>query len=143
MVEVNHSNSFVFGVDLDETLVHRGEVDATTGVDGGLRLLGRSDRPTALFCATDYVAFGTLDAAKRLGLAVPTDLSVVGYNDLDLAGWSIFDLATVRQPLEEMALAAAELLLARIDGAAGAPVHRAFGVDWVGRGSAGPCPERA
>lgn len=130
------------GVGLEEELVYRGDVDAKTGLDGGLRLLGRADRPTALFCATDYVAFGTLDAAKRLGMSVPEDVSVVGYNDLDLAGWSIFDLATVRQPLEDMALAAAELLLARIDGAAGGPVHRQFGVEWIRRGSVGPRAEQ-
>ncbi|MGK9269503.1 LacI family transcriptional regulator [Williamsia muralis] len=127
------------GFPLDESLVHRGAVDATTGLTGGLQLCGRADRPTAIFCVTDYVAFGTLDATKRLGLRVPDDVSVVGYNDLDISGWSILDLTTVRQPLEDMALAAAELLLARINGAAGTPVHREFGVEWVRRGSAGPC----
>ncbi|GAB91225.1 LacI family DNA-binding transcriptional regulator [Gordonia rhizosphera] len=123
------------GVELDEDLVVRGEVDAKTGLDGGLALLNREDRPTAIFCVTDYVAFGTLDATKRLGLVVPDDVSIVGYNDLDISGWSILDLTTVRQPLEDMAKAAAELLLARIDGAAGPPVHREFGVEWVQRGS--------
>ena len=126
------------GVSLDETLVHRGAVDAKTGFEGGMELLSRPDRPTAVFCATDYMAYGTLDATKRLGLLVPDDVSIVGYNDLDASGWSMFDLTTVRQPLEDMASAAAELLLARIDGAAGAPVHRNFAVEWVQRGSAAP-----
>ncbi|ANZ25834.1 LacI family transcriptional regulator [Rhodococcus sp. WB1] len=126
------------GHPLDETLVHRGAVDAKTGFEGGMELLSRPDRPTAVFCATDYMAYGTLDATKRLGLLVPDDVSIVGYNDLDASGWSMFDLTTVRQPLEDMASAAAELLLARIDGAAGAPVHRNFGVEWVQRGSAAP-----
>ncbi|MEE3853108.1 LacI family DNA-binding transcriptional regulator [Gordonia sp. LSe1-13] len=128
------------GIVIDDALTHRGAVDAKTGLDGGFALLDRDDPPTAVFCITDYVAFGTLDATKRLGIAVPEDLSVVGYNDLDISGWSILDLTTVRQPLEDMALAAAELLLARIDGAAGAPVHRQFGVDWVQRGTAAAPP---
>jgi LacI family transcriptional regulator len=62
----------------------------------------------------------------------------MGYNDLEASGWSIFDLSTVRQPLEEMARTAARLLLARIDGAAGRPVHQNFGVELVQRGSTAP-----
>lgn len=126
------------GHPLDEELVHRGPVDAATGLDGGACLLRRSPRPTAVFCVTDFVAYGTLDAAKRMGLRVPEDVSVVGYNDLQSSSWSMFDLTTVRQPLEDMANAAARLLLARIEGSAGAPVHRNFPVQWVSRGTAAP-----
>jgi len=126
-------------VPIDEACVHRGAVDAATGLAGGLALLTGPDRPTAVFCATDYIAYGTLDAAKRLDLDVPGEVSVVGYNDLQQSSWSIFDLTTVRQPLEDMAVAAAELLLARIDGDEGRPVHRNFDVEWVPRGSAAPC----
>ncbi|WP_241387403.1 LacI family DNA-binding transcriptional regulator [Rhodococcus sp. CH91] len=128
------------GVIVEERHVHRGPVDAATGLEGGLALLGADDRPTAVFCATDYIAYGTLDAAKRLNLDVPSDVSIVGYNDLQQSSWAIFDLTTVHQPLEEMAAAAAELLLARIDRIAGDPVHRTFGVEWVQRGSAAQCP---
>ncbi len=127
------------GVPIDEGRVHRGAVDAATGLAGGLTLLAGPARPTAVFCATDYIAYGTLDAAKRLDLDVPGEVSVVGYNDLQQSSWSIFDLTTVRQPLEDMAVAAAELLLARIDGDEGRPVHRNFDVEWVPRGSAAPC----
>ncbi|EME20936.1 LacI family DNA-binding transcriptional regulator [Rhodococcus triatomae] len=130
------------GIVIDESFVYRGAVDASTGFEGGMALLSRDEPPTALFCATDFMAYGTLDAAKRLGVRVPDELSVVGYNDLDASGWSMFDLTTVRQPLEDMATAASELLLARIDGAAGAPVHRNFDVEWVQRGSAGPVKNR-
>uniref|UniRef100_UPI0024586A02 substrate-binding domain-containing protein n=1 Tax=Nocardia farcinica TaxID=37329 RepID=UPI0024586A02 len=94
--------------------------------------------PSGLLCDTVFVAYGGVEAAKRLGLSVPGEVSVVGYNDLDLSSWAIFDLTTVRQPLAEMARTAAELLLARIDGAAGAPVHRDFAVELVARGSSGP-----
>lgn len=131
------------GVPLVERYVRRGAVDAATGLDGGLTLLSGEDRPTAVFCATDYIAYGTLDAAKRLALDVPGDVSVVGYNDLQQSSWSIFDLTTVRQPLDDMAVAAADLLLARIGGADGVPVHRSFGVEWVARGSAAPCENSA
>ncbi len=130
------------GVPLDPELVHRGAVDAETGLEGGLELLGRPDRPTAVFCATDFMAYGTLDAAKRSNLSVPEDVSIIGYNDLHQSGWAIFDLTTVRQPLEDMAAAAAEILLARIGGATDAPMHKLFPVEWVQRGSAGPVNDR-
>lgn len=60
---------------------------------------------------------------------------MIGYNDLEASCWSMFDLSTVRQPLRDMAATAAKLLLARIDGVAGRPVHRNFGVELVRRGS--------
>ncbi|KAA9157772.1 LacI family transcriptional regulator [Amycolatopsis acidicola] len=125
------------GYPLDETLVARGPVDIRTGFEGGTALLSRPGRPSAVFSITDYVAFGTLDAAKRLGLAVPADVQVIGYNDLEASGSAIFDLTTVRQPLDDMARTAAQLLLARIDRAAGAPVHKNFGVELIRRGSTG------
>ncbi|MEU5843042.1 LacI family DNA-binding transcriptional regulator [Rhodococcus sp. NPDC047139] len=124
------------GIVVEERHIHRGPVDAATGLEGGLALLAAPDRPTAVFCATDYIAYGTIDAAQRLKLDVPGDVSIVGYNDLQQSSWAIFDLTTVRQPFGEMAAAAAELLLARIDGTADRPVHRSFGVQWVERGSA-------
>jgi len=127
------------GVPIDERYIHRGAVDAATGLAGGLALLGGKGRPTAVFCATDYIAYGTLDAAKRLDLEVPGEVSVVGYNDLQQSSWAIFDLTTVRQPLEDMAAAAADLLLARIYGDESEAVHRNFDVAWVERGSAAPC----
>jgi LacI family transcriptional regulator len=72
-----------------------------------------------------------LDAAKRLGLAVPTDVQVIGYNDPEASSSSIFDLSAVRRSLSGMAPTASHLLLARIDGAAGRPVHQNFGVELI------------
>ena len=60
------------------------------------------------------IAFGALDAARRVGVRVPAELSIVGFDDIDMAGWEGFNLTTVRQPLAEMGRAAATLLLERI-----------------------------
>ena len=60
------------------------------------------------------IAFGALDAARRVGVRVPAELSIVGFDDIDMAGWEGFSLTTVRQPLAEMGRAAAKLLLERI-----------------------------
>ncbi len=68
--------------------------------------------PTAIFAATDLQAMGVLMAAHRLGLRVPEDLAVLGFDDLDMA--EVMGLTTVRQPLDESGQAAVELLLGRI-----------------------------
>ena len=72
-------------------------------------------RPTAVFAASDLMAFGVLDGARSdLGLKVPADLSVVGFDDLPSASWPSYDLTTIRQPVEDMADVAIDLLLQRI-----------------------------
>lgn len=76
-------------------------------------LLTGADRPTAIFAGDDTLAAGTLRAAHDLGLAVPADVAVVGFDDGELAG--ALDLTTVRQPLEETGHAAMERLLRRLD----------------------------
>jgi LacI family transcriptional regulator len=75
-------------------------------------LLSRPDRPTAIFCATDMQALGTVNKARELGLKIPEDLAVLGFDDLDLADY--FGLSTIRQPLDESGRLAVEILLSRI-----------------------------
>ena len=78
----------------------------------GRRLLGRGrDRPTAIVCANDMQALGVYDAAFALGLDVPRDLSVVGFDDAPSASWARPPLTTIRQPLQEMAEEATRLAL--------------------------------
>src|SRR6185295_10109628 len=77
-------------------------------------LLALRRRPTAIFAASDVQAFGVLDAAARAGLAVPDDLSVIGFDDIELA--AAIGLTTVRQPLRESGRAGAWLLLQALDG---------------------------
>ena len=74
------------------------------------------DPPDAVFCIDDVLAMGVLDFARTRSIAVPDDLWVVGYDDIEMAGWAAYDLTTVRQPLEIMAAEAMRFLAARIDG---------------------------
>jgi DNA-binding LacI/PurR family transcriptional regulator len=75
-----------------------------TGVDLGTQLLGRRDRPDGIFCTTDLLACGVMDAARyRFGIAVPEALSVIGFDDIEQAGWEAYGLTTFRQPVEAMA----------------------------------------
>ncbi|MEO0564621.1 MAG: LacI family DNA-binding transcriptional regulator, partial [Chloroflexota bacterium] len=67
-----------------------------SGYYGGRSLLLGESVPEAIFCANDIMAVGCLDAARDLGVSVPEDLSVVGFDDIPMAGWSAYDLTTVR-----------------------------------------------
>ncbi|MGI5413806.1 LacI family DNA-binding transcriptional regulator [Streptomyces chartreusis] len=77
-------------------------------------LMGLSDPPTALFCGNDVIALGALNKAAELGISVPGDLTIVGFDDITLAAWQRIQLTTVHCDLEELALTAGELLLKRI-----------------------------
>ena len=117
------SSSTPRGVQFDEALRRVGQFSHHSGYQWCLDLLAADPRPTAVFAANDVIAFGALDAARRVGVRVPDELSIVGFDDIDMAGWEGFNLTTVRQPLAEMGRAAAHLLLERIasdDGSAAA-----------------------
>lgn len=90
--------------------IRYGDFRAHGGYVHGLELLDRPDRPTAIFAGSDYQALGVMRAAHELGLSVPRDLSVVGYDDLSITEWSGPPLTTVRQPLRDMAATAARMI---------------------------------
>jgi DNA-binding LacI/PurR family transcriptional regulator len=99
------------GAAVDPALVRAGNFYVEAGFEQGLELLSLPDRPTAVFAGSDMQALGVLRAAHQLGLRVPEDVSVVGYDDLPLASWVGPPLTTVRQPLREMGAAATQILL--------------------------------
>jgi LacI family transcriptional regulator len=112
------------------------------GMEIGMKLLRARDRPTAIFCVNDLLAFGVLDAARRLGIGVPDDLWVAGYDDVEMASWPSFDLTTVRQPTDAMAKVVVAMLLRRISSDAPLPFeHRRFVSELVVRSSTGAKPE--
>ena len=129
------------GVPLDESLRRVGQFTHHSGYQWCLDLLAAEPRPTALFAANDVIAFGALDAARRVGIAVPGELSIVGFDDIDMSGWEAFNLTTVRQPLAEMGRAAARLLIERIalDGAT-PPRKRVFPVGLIRRETLAQAP---
>jgi LacI family transcriptional regulator/LacI family repressor for deo operon, udp, cdd, tsx, nupC, and nupG len=79
-----------------------------------LTLLGRPDPPTAVFAASDIQALGVMEAAAALGLRVPADVAVIGFDDIEMA--AAVGLTTVRQPLRETGSRGADLLLRALDG---------------------------
>jgi DNA-binding LacI/PurR family transcriptional regulator len=86
------------------------------GFSGARELIAMRDRPDALFCASDVIAFGTLDALKAADIAVPGEVSVVGFDDIPMAAWGAFNLTTIRQPRRRMVKEAVEMMIARIKG---------------------------
>jgi LacI family transcriptional regulator, xylobiose transport system transcriptional regulator len=99
------------GITPDPALVRFGDFHVASARAHALDLLDSPDRPTAVFAGSDLQAMGVLEAARVLGLQVPGDLSVVGYDDIPLAQWSSPALTTVNQPLVQMAEEAAQMLL--------------------------------
>ncbi|ACQ78458.1 transcriptional regulator, LacI family [Beutenbergia cavernae DSM 12333] len=119
-----------------------GDFTYDSGLELGAQLLAGKARPTAIFAASDFQALGVLEAARRAGLRVPEDLSVVGFDDLIMAQMSSPQLTSVRQPLEQMGATAVETIVALLGGATGRPHHTELATRLVVRGSTAPPPER-
>ncbi|MFG1926061.1 LacI family DNA-binding transcriptional regulator [Cryptosporangium sp. NPDC048952] len=107
------------GIELPDAWVRTGEFEQAHGANSLAAVLGGPHTPTALFCANDVIAIGALNAARAAGVAVPDDLALVGFDDLESAAWPIVDLTTIHVPFDDMLRTAVTLLLERIGGFAG------------------------
>ena len=103
-------------IPFDASLVREGDWQVSTGHAHALELLSLPDPPTALFCANDLMAVGALEAVREHGLEVPQQVSVVGYDDQDIARYTQPPLTTVLLPNYEMGRWAAESLIAQVNG---------------------------
>lgn len=99
------------GIGYDESLVRHGDSLVSGGVRFGTELLQGDDAPTAIISGSDEQAYGIYLAAGELGIRIPDDLSVVGFDDVDLCQWVTPPLTTVHQPLDDMARAATRLVV--------------------------------
>jgi DNA-binding LacI/PurR family transcriptional regulator len=89
-----------------------GDYNYESGYKAARRLLMASERPDAIFCANDLIAMGVMDLARySLGLRVPQDLSVIGFDDIPSAAWPGYDLTTIQQPAEAMVKSTVDVLL--------------------------------
>jgi LacI family transcriptional regulator len=93
--------------------------ESVYSLDGGQRicteLLSGSDRPTAIICGNDVLAAGAMRGARQLGLRIPEDISIVGFDNIDLAAALNPPLTTVNTPHRQMGRAAAKMLLSMPD----------------------------
>ena len=121
-------------------LTRAGEPTAEFGYRAAAELLDLHQRPTALACFNDKTAVGALAAAAGRGLRVPADLSVTGFDDIDLAQATSPMLTTARQPLAEMGRIAVSLLIRLLDGHQVEALHVELATDLIVRASTGPAP---
>jgi len=104
------------GVQLPEAAVRHGDYHYDTGYEGMLSIMsGTGMRPTAVFCGNDAIAIGALNAARKAGVAVPDEVSIIGFDDIPIADWELIQLTTVHTPASEMAASAGRLLVERIE----------------------------
>ncbi|GIH65790.1 MULTISPECIES: LacI family DNA-binding transcriptional regulator [Microbispora] len=108
------------------------------GVAGGAALLDLPEAPTAIFAGCDDIALGVLEAARARGLRVPEDLSVVGFDDTQVARMASPPLTTVRQPLREMGAVAVRTALRLAAGEQIESHHVELATELVVRGSTAP-----
>jgi LacI family transcriptional regulator len=126
------------GVALPAGRVRRGRFTFAVGHRGCTELIAAPDRPTAVLCANDVVAIGAINAAHALGLRVPDDVSITGFDDIAMAAWEVFRLTTVRQDLRRMAETAADLVLGLVDDPRGEPQRIVLPADLVPRATLAP-----
>jgi LacI family transcriptional regulator len=110
-----------YGLELTPELTVLGAYTYESGLARGRELLGREDRPTAIFAGNDEMASGVYGAAHELGIRIPDDLSLIGFDDAPIASRMWPAMTSVRLPVREMGKAAAEMLFARPKEPAKAP----------------------
>ncbi|OLT06149.1 hypothetical protein BJF90_18535 [Pseudonocardia sp. CNS-004] len=121
------------GLALAHRDVRHGSFDFRTGHEGLRALLDRSDPPTLVLCGNDVVALGALNAAAELGVAVPADVSIAGFDDLPTSSWALIRLSTVAYDLDEMSRDAARLIVARVEHPDAAPANPVYPTQYVAR----------
>ena len=121
-------------------LVVEGDNSFESGLAAAEKLLAMKDRPTAIFAANDDMAVAVIHVADRLGIEIPAELSVAGFDDIALARQVFPSLTTIRQPLSQMSELAAQYL---IEGKCGEDIEKGADVipaSIIYRDSTGPAP---
>jgi LacI family transcriptional regulator len=128
-----------YGLELAPDLTILGAYTYESGLARGRELLARPDRPTAIFAGNDEMATGVYGAAHELGLRIPDDISIIGFDDAPIATRMWPAMTSVRLPVREMGKAAAEKLFVKPKDAANAPAAE-FTPTLIERQSTAPPP---
>ena len=102
------------GLPLRREMVRSVPFQHDAGYAAALDLLNRLVPPTAIVCGNDVIALGALSAARDLGIDVPTALTIIGFDDIPMAGWPLINLTTVKCDLADLAAAAVDMLVAQL-----------------------------
>ncbi|MCM3342739.1 LacI family transcriptional regulator [Paenibacillus sp. MER TA 81-3] len=103
------------GITVNDDWIVKVNSSIEDGCEGAARVLQLEHRPTALFTCNDLIAVGSMQSAQRLGLSVPGDLSIIGFDDTILSKIVVPRLTTILQPIQEMAKESIQLLLRQSD----------------------------
>jgi LacI family transcriptional regulator len=125
------------GIEFDPALIQVGGYDAEAAEEAAHAMLSAARRPTAIFAANDVMAIATMAAADALGLSIPDDLSVIGFDNVPESALCDPPLTTIEQPIKQMGFEAVELLIGLIDQRAELVTHRMLPTRLVVRGSCG------
>lgn len=128
------------GLELQPRYVVRAGLDHRDGHAAVQQLMAMSRPPTAVYAVTDLLALGVMDGARSLGLKIPDDLWVVGFDNVDMAAWESFDLTSVDQPVEAIVDAGIEMLRKRIADSTLKPAVKKLPCVLVPRGSTAGTP---
>jgi len=132
------------GAGIAEIPEERGDFSYTSGHDAMIRLHQRCGPIDAVIAVSDHMAIGAMDAARlKLGLGVPGDVSIVGFDGAEPARWGSYDLTSVRQPVRRMTEAAVAMLVERIEDPTAPPEQRLFTGELLHGSSARITPDHA
>lgn len=133
------------GLEVDPQLVLQGHFTYKCGLDAGRVLLDRANRPTAIFASNDDMAAGVVTVAHGLGIAIPKDVSICGFDDTPVASTIWPELTTVHQPIVAMGRSAVSAIFERVrqirTKSRDEAVHQLMKFTLVQRASTGPAPE--
>ncbi len=121
----------------DPELLLHARYTPVSGCKGLKRFINAKNPPTAVFCSNDLLAIGAIEGARQMGLGIPHDISIIGFDDMQIASFVSPSLTTIRQPTYEMGRQGAEALIDIIEGKAGKPVHKLLDISLIPRESTG------
>jgi DNA-binding LacI/PurR family transcriptional regulator len=101
------------------------------------KVFSMSDKPTAIFCANDYSAFGVIDYCFKSGIKIPDEISVAGFDDVAFSSFGFISLTTVKQPIKKLGIIAAEALFKKIIEESEEPIQIVIEPEIMVRGSTG------
>ena len=125
------------GLPLDRNIIEAGDFTQSGGYSAMHAIIGSRGVPSAVFACNDVMALGAMRALREAGLAVPSDVSVVGFDGISMAEYVDPPLATVKQPIQELGRMAVQVLIGRMSGEGG-PAHCILPVQFQPRDSVGP-----
>lgn len=122
---------------ISDIVVRTGNYNRADAEKAARELLSLPNRPEAIFVANDHMAVAVMDVARHeFGLAIPEDLSVVGYDNVGAARWPSYDITTVEQPISQMVEATVEILMDQIASGEIEAIHKVLSGEMIVRSSA-------